>query len=36
MENTDNEISEVYPDGRKRIRFVPTTAFETPTAMENC
>ncbi len=31
---TDNEISEIYPDGKKRIRFVPSNAFETPSAME--
>ncbi len=31
---TDNEITEVYPDGKKRVRFVPSTAFETPRAME--
>jgi len=30
----DNEITEIHPDGRKRIRFVPSTAFETPRAME--
>ena len=30
----DNEISEIYPDGRKRIRFIPSNAFETPSAME--
>jgi len=30
----DNEIAEVYPDGRRRIRFVPTNAFKTPTAMD--
>ena len=31
---TNNEITEVHPDGTKRIRFVPSSAFETPTAME--
>ncbi|WP_068469570.1 Fic family protein [Candidatus Protochlamydia phocaeensis] len=31
---TDNQILEIHPDGRKRIRFTPTTAFETPQAME--
>ncbi len=30
----DNLITEVYPDGQKRIRFTPSTAFETPRAME--
>lgn len=32
---TDNEIAEIYPDGRKRIRFIPSNSFETPSAMEN-
>jgi Fic family protein len=32
---TDNEITEIHPDGRKRIRFIPSNAFETPSAMEN-
>ena len=31
---SDNEIIETHPDGTKRIRFVPTTAFLTPTAMD--
>ncbi len=31
----DNEITEIHPDGKKRVRFVPSTAFETPHAMEN-
>lgn len=31
---TDNEITEVYPDGQKRVRFIPSTAFETPRIME--
>lgn len=31
---TDNEITETHPDGRKRVRFVPSSAFETPRAME--
>lgn len=32
---SDNEITETHPDGRKRVRFVPSTAFETPKAMES-
>jgi Fic family protein len=32
--NVNNEITEIHPDGKKRIRFVPSTAFETPLAME--
>ena len=32
--NADNVIQETLPDGRKNIRFKPTSAFETPTAME--
>lgn len=32
---TDNQITETHPDGRKRIRFTPSNAFETPLAMEN-
>lgn len=32
---TDNEIIEIHPDGSKRIRFIPSNAFETPLAMEN-
>jgi Fic family protein len=31
---TDNEIIEKQPDGKNRIRFVPSNAFETPSAME--
>lgn len=31
---TDNQITEVHPDGRKRVRFTPSSAFETPSAME--
>lgn len=31
---TDNEITEIHPDGRKRVRFIPSNAFETPGAME--
>lgn len=30
----DNQITEIHPDGKKRVRFVPSTAFETPQAME--
>src|SRR5262249_52545865 len=30
----DNQITEIYPDGKKRIRFTPSSAFETPRAME--
>lgn len=30
----DNEITEVHPDGHKRVRFTPSTAFATPMAME--
>lgn len=32
---TDNEITEIHPDGKKRVRFIPSNAFETPLAMEN-
>lgn len=32
---TDNEIVEVHENGKKRIRFIPPNAFETPSAMEN-
>ena len=31
---TDNEITEIHPDGKKRVRFIPSNAFETPFAME--
>lgn len=31
--NVDNVISETFSDGTKRIRFVPVSAFETPSAM---
>jgi Fic family protein len=31
---TDNEITEIHPDGKKRVRFIPSNAFETPLAME--
>lgn len=31
---TDNEIVEMCPDGKKRVRFIPSNAFETPLAME--
>jgi Fic family protein len=32
--STDNEITEIHPDGKRRVRFVPSSAFETPQAME--
>ncbi|CAM0117795.1 Fic family protein [Rhabdochlamydiaceae symbiont of Dictyostelium giganteum] len=32
---TDNEIIERLPDGGKRVRFIPSNAFETPLAMES-
>ncbi|QUE87282.1 Fic family protein [Exiguobacterium alkaliphilum] len=32
--NIDNEISETFPDGTRRTRFVPVPAFETPTAVQ--
>ena len=32
--STDNDIIEKYPDGTKRIRFVPTKAHLAPNAME--
>lgn len=31
---SDNQITEIHPDGHKRVRFTPTNAFETPRAME--
>lgn len=31
----DNEITEIHPDGNKRIRFIPSNAFETPLAMDS-
>lgn len=31
---TDNEIIQLQEDGKKRVRFIPTNAFETPSAME--
>lgn len=33
--NVDNVISETHPDGTKRIRFEPVSAFETPAAMQS-
>lgn len=33
--NVDNIISETYPDGSKRIRFEPVSAFATPAAMHS-
>lgn len=35
LKTTDNEIIEIRPDGQKRVRFIPSNAFETPLAMEN-
>lgn len=32
--NVDNVISETLPDGVKRVRFEPLSAFETPAAMQ--
>lgn len=32
--STDNEIIETYPDGAKRIRFIPTKAFLVTEAMD--
>ena len=32
--NQDNIIEEILPDGRRYIRFTPTSAVETPSAME--
>ncbi|WP_251130202.1 Fic family protein [Exiguobacterium sp. s141] len=32
--NVDNEISETFPDGTRRTRFVPVPAFETPVAIQ--
>ena len=34
FKNSDNVISETMPDGSKRIRFEPVSAWETPEAME--
>lgn len=31
---SDNEITEIHPDGKKRVRFIPSTAFDTPRSME--
>lgn len=31
---TDNEITEEFPDGTRRIRFIPTKAYLTPGAMD--
>lgn len=31
---TDNEITEIHSDGKKRVRFILSNAFETPSAME--
>ncbi|ACB60877.1 Fic family protein [Exiguobacterium sp. PvP048] len=32
--NVDNEISESFPDGTRRTRFVPVPAFETPASVQ--
>lgn len=32
--STDNEITEIHPDGTKTIRFSPVPAYQTPEAME--
>lgn len=32
--NVDNEISETFPDGTRRTRFIPVSAFETPAAVQ--
>lgn len=32
--NVDNEISETFPDGTRRTRFIPLSAFETPAAVQ--
>lgn len=32
--NVNNEISETFPDGTRRTRFVPVPAFETPAAVQ--
>lgn len=33
--NSDNEITEIDADGKKRTRFVPSPAYQTPEAMMN-
>lgn len=33
--SADNEISELLPDGQRRIRFTPTPAMATPQAMDD-
>ena len=35
FKNRDNEIIEIRPDGRRRIRFQPTTAKETAAAVDD-
>lgn len=30
----DNQITEIHPDGKTRVRFIPSSAFETPKAMD--
>ena len=32
--NVDNEISETFPDGTRRTRFIPVPAFETPASVQ--
>lgn len=32
--NVDNEISETFPDGTRRTRFIPVSTFETPAAVQ--
>ena len=34
FKNSDNVIEEIYTDGRRKIRFKPVSAFETPDAMD--
>jgi Fic family protein len=34
LKNRDNEIIEIRPDGERVVRFVPTSAAETPWAVE--
>jgi Fic family protein len=34
FKNSDNVIAEIDPDGRRKVRFQPLSAFETPSAVE--
>ncbi len=34
FKNTDNVIEEITPDGERRVRFRPVSAFETPDMVE--